>query len=174
MMRSAIISACGLYRYTLERAWHDGQHSSPVAFVMLNPSTADASDDDPTIRRCIAFAKGWGFNALTVLNLYALRATDPRQIELGLKSGTNVVGPENNEHISASTTPLFNIVLAWGAFSPGAQAWREAHQVRVLRVLELVRPGNKVWTIGALTKDGAPRHPLYLKADEKLRPWEGA
>lgn len=75
MERAAEFSGCGRYRYSLRRRWADG--GPPACWIMLNPSTADAEKDAPTIRRCIGFSKAWGHNALVVVNLFALRSTDP-------------------------------------------------------------------------------------------------
>src|SRR4051812_49823510 len=88
---NAVISACGAYRYVLTRQVGGGVRRA--TFIMLNPSTADASNDDPTIRRCIGFAQRWGCGQLAVLNLFAYRATDPAD----LKRASEPVGPENRE-----------------------------------------------------------------------------
>ncbi len=110
-MSGAVISDCGKYRYTLEREWMTGQGT--CLFVMLNPSTADASEDDPTIRRCIGFAQRWGYQRLTVGNLFAYRATDPlglREVPLDV-----AIGPENDDHLCDLSHGASLIVAAWGA-----------------------------------------------------------
>ncbi len=176
MRTHAQLSACGGYRYLLWRSWGEesNQHPASLAFVMLNPSTADAHVDDPTIRRCIGFARAWGFNDLVVVNLFALRATDPTVVAAALAAGRpDPVGPENDDAICAAAFTVSDVVLAWGAFDPG-KASRATLQARVNRVLELVTPGNRVWTIGDLTKGGAPRHPLYLPSTAPMKPWGGA
>src|SRR5215510_5582686 len=94
--RDAVLSDCGRYRYMLRRTW---DHSKPrVLFVMLNPSTADAEIDDATIRSCIRLAKGAGYGSFEVVNLYALRATDPAE----LQRADDPVGPKNNDIIEAA------------------------------------------------------------------------
>src|SRR5262249_14212908 len=95
--RAAVISDCGRYRYSLTRRWGDAAEPRAL-FVMLNPSTADAEQDDPTIRRCIGFAKAWGMGSLEVVNLYALRATDPA----ALLSAPDPIGPKNDTMITSA------------------------------------------------------------------------
>jgi hypothetical protein len=160
--RGALISDDGLYRYVLGRRWaRDGQIAT---FVMLNPSTADATEDDPTIRRCVGFAKSWGMAALHVVNLYALRSTDPK----GLWRVADPVGPENDRHLTsharAACTNSSPLIAAWGA---------NAKPDRVAQVLAL--PGMVALEALGVTKDGAPRHPLYLRADSERVPyrWPG-
>jgi hypothetical protein len=154
---SAVLSDCERYRYLLGREWADG----PTAvFVMLNPSTADALTDDPTIRRCIGYAQAWGCGGLMVANLYAWRATDPDE----LWAADDPVGPENDAHLYAAAQVAADsggpLVGAWGA---------NAKADRIAAVLNL--PGMDRLTALAVTKAGQPRHPLYLKADLTPQPW---
>src|SRR5690606_33929820 len=106
---------CGRYRYSLTRhipsllRW-----VRPVTFVMLNPSTADASEDDPTIRRCISFAERIGGTELEVLNLFALRATDPKELLEAQRNGVDPIGPENDEYLRR-ISPMSTVIVAWGA-----------------------------------------------------------
>nr|WP_222109038.1 DUF1643 domain-containing protein [Streptomyces cupreus] len=158
VLGSAVLSDCERYRYLLGREWDDAKPTA--VFVMLNPSTADVLRDDPTIRRCLGYARAWGCGALMVANLYAWRATDPA----ALWAVEDPVGPENDAHLYAAATiaaasggPL---VAAWGA---------NARQDRIAAVLAL--PGMDRLSALALTKDGQPRHPLYLKADLTPQPW---
>lgn len=147
MIKSAIISDDGLYRYELRRVWDDG---TLVNFVMLNPSTADADRDDPTIRRCIGFAARWGYSGIVVTNLYAYRATRPRDLWLA----ADPVGPSNDSHLAAAVEGA-SVVAAWGV---------NARPDRVADVLARIRRTNEVSALG-LTKDGHPRHPLYVRSD---------
>lgn len=95
MTGGAHLSACGAYRYALRRTWDPAR---PAAlFVGLNPSTADAERDDPTTRRCVRFARDWGFGGLLVGNLFAYRATRPRD----LRAAAEPVGPENDWWLAA-------------------------------------------------------------------------
>ncbi len=158
----------GEYRYWLERDWWDERHAddqvdlATLAFVMLNPSTADGLVDDPTIRRCIRFARREGAHHLNVMNLYALRATNPA----GLAMHPDPVGIGNDELLRsvAEYRGLFKTVVAWGAH-PMATAER----VRLLTGAADAA-GTTLWCLGT-TKSGAPRHPLYVKADQPLIPW---
>lgn len=154
MDRAAVLSQCGCYRYALARRWRAG--GDAVLWVMLNPSTADAQRDDATIRRITAYSQAWGFRALTVVNLYARRATKPRD----LFASPDPVGPDNDTHLTRAAAEHGRIVAAWGA---------HAHPDRIAAVLTL--PGMHRLAALALTKDGQPRHPLYLPAGLFPRPW---
>lgn len=158
MYRGAVISDCGIYRYSLIRRWAD---DGPVAtFLMLNPSVADAEKDDNTIRRDIGFARAWGCAAMVALNLYAFRATQPRV----LWTAIDPVGPENDAFLSRyaqrASDRGWPLIAAWGA---------HARPDRVAAVLAL--PGMTALQALGVTKSGAPRHPLYVKADAPLQPW---
>lgn len=154
VLTGAVISPCDNYRYTLDRIW---DASLPTAlFILLNPSTADASVDDPTIRRCRSFATREGCGALTVVNLYAYRATDPRE----LATQPDPVGPDNDIHIAlALDRQPAHVIAAWGAL-PFARA-------RAQQVTALLAQAECLGT----TKSGDPRHPLYVRGDQPLVPW---
>lgn len=153
MQRAAVISPCGRYRYVLGRRWGAGSHA---AFIMLNPSTADAQQDDPTIRRCIGFARAWGYGGLTVVNLYAFRATRPAD----LWKAADPIGPDNDTHLTRVAEECGVLVAAWGA---------HAKPDRIAQVLAL--PGMRGLKALALTTAGQPRHPLYLRGDLVMQPW---
>lgn len=164
MSAGAQLSPCDRYRYVLWREIPGGPRTRRCLFVMLNPSTADATQDDPTIRRCMGFAKREGCSAITVVNLYAFRATDPAHLSAELMRGTDVVGPDNLAHVETQLgmfrAGLGIIVAAWGAnpFATGQPTIQ--HWLRQSGSLCL-----------GMTKDGSPRHPLYVKADQPLVPW---
>lgn len=155
----ATISADGLYRYTLGRRW---AQRPPAVFVMLNPSTADAETDDPTIRRCIGFAKSWGCGGIHVVNLYAYRATRPKH----LWEAEDPIGPDNDDvlrmafHDASDTNRP--VVAAWGAHGP---------LDRAQFVHTLAHARGVTMQAFALTKNGSPKHPLYLSAESQLRPY---
>ena len=155
---SAVLSDCGAYRYRLGRDWGDGPHD---VWVMLNPSTADATADDPTIRRCVGFSRRWGAGGLTVVNLYALRATDPAE----LARHADPVGPDNDEHVRDVVLEAYRdggrIVCAWGAHPFAAP--------RALNVAEGLR-GLDALCLG-MTASGAPRHPLYVRGETEPIAW---
>ncbi len=159
---SAIISPCGMYRYLLRRWVGEGQLGI-VLFLMLNPSIGDALINDPTIRRCIAFARAWGFSALEVVNLFAYRATDPRDLKAAHGRGVDVVGPENDAHIEAAAKRADLVVVAWGA-QPMA-----LHRVEAACAL-VKRAGKQPHCIST-TKKGQPNHPLMLEAILKPKAW---
>ncbi|WP_198414927.1 MULTISPECIES: DUF1643 domain-containing protein [unclassified Cryobacterium] len=161
-MRShAVLSDDELYRYSLLRVWDE--ELPTLVFVMLNPSTADAEVDDPTIRRCISFAKREGCGKLIVLNLYAFRATNPK----ALLTCADPVGDRNDSflraNIGARTEFGFPVVAAWGV---------NADPARVAEVIALV-PDAKFVSLG-VTKAGHPRHPLYVLGDQELTEWRTA
>lgn len=157
MYRDAMISPCGQYRYSLVRQWDKSKPYLP--FVMLNPSTADAAQDDPTIRRCMSFAKREGAGGIVVVNLYALRSTDPKR----LREVDDPVGPLNGRVIyDVATTAAeagMPIVCAWGVNDVTQAAGGALVQAR--------EAGAKVMCLGKTTA-GHPRHPLYIKADQPL------
>jgi hypothetical protein len=143
--RGAELSTDGLYRYRLWRHWHpDGDR---VAWVMLNPSTADAVADDATIRKITGFSQRWGFAGLEVVNLYAYRATDPRV----LRQLDDPVGPDNVATVDRVLDAATLIVAAWGAGAPLDAGWA-------------IVGGRDLHCLG-VTKDGSPRHPLYVRND---------
>ena len=160
--RHAVISPCGTYRYMLMRDWqHPLLLPSPtcsLAFIMLNPSTADANLDDPTIRRCMAFARREGFYGIRVFNLFALRSTDPK----ALRFAADPVGPENDSHLSRCRM-YGDVIAAWGSVPFAAD--------RIRRVLSILR-GSAVKCLGT-NKDGSPKHPLYIPKNAPLIPWSG-
>lgn len=152
--KSAVISDCGLYRYQLRRRWGGGPS---LPFIMLNPSTADANNDDPTIRRCIGFAKSRNFGGILVVNLFAFRATSP----VDMKRATDPVGRDNNIYLLGAMANAdiddVPVIAAWGTHGN--------HRNRANEVMALAdRP---LWCLGT-TKDGHPKHPLYVPADA---PW---
>ena len=153
----AWLSADEQYRYTLTRSWGEGP---TVAWCMLNPSTADASLDDPTIRRCIGFSKSWGAGRLVVVNRFALRATEPRD----LLGHPDPWGPLNVKAIHDTLAVSDTLVVGWGTF--------------VKRLAKRGMAGTDVFSIASAldvptyclgrTKDGYPKHPLYLGAGTAL------
>ena len=162
MITSAEISDDGLFRYTLTRAWKNFGGRSLV-FVMLNPSTADASTDDPTIRRCIGFAKREGYGSVTVVNLFAYRATNPKDLFSPKAEAVNAYGPFNDDRVS--TTCRDGVVIcAWGAFMAPKSA-------AVVSMKFLLASANaKTFCLGT-TKNGSLRHPLYVRAEQPLVPF---
>lgn len=158
MGRTARLSWDGVYRYELTRRWSFWSFRPYVTFVMLNPSTADAALDDPTIRRCIGFAKRWRMGGLAVVNLYAYRATSPKE----LVTAEHPVGPDNDNAIHDACVGARAVVAAWGATSGGAY-----HHKRIEQVLALY---SGPWLCLGKTKDGHPRHPLYVPALTRPEP----
>lgn len=162
VVRSAVTSGDGVYRYRLGRVWQRPLAAAArghVTWVMLNPSTADEQVDDPTIRRCLRFSDDFGYRSLTVVNLFALRATSPTS----LAGHPDPVGPENRRFVAEETRKADLVVVAWGA-GKVAQAGYE----RLRDVLRNVE--GRVRCLG-VTASGAPRHPLYVRADTPLEPW---
>lgn len=155
----ATFSPCRTWRYHLWRSWGDREHR--VAFIGLNPSTADETVDDPTIRKCIGFAKRWGFGAYDMLNLFGWRSTDP----MGLLEATNPVGSENNAVIAEVCRNAHRIVFAWGRHNARVRA---LVQKRLAAAPWLAVPATcEVGTLGR-AQDGSPRHPLMLAYDTRF------
>lgn len=156
----ATLSPCGAYRYFLSRRSEVAHPDRGTAlFVMLNPSTADASQDDPTIRRCRRFGRDWGCAGIAVANLYAYRATNPRELN---HCPVDPVGSNNDLWLRRLALEYGDVVCAWGA---------NAGPDRVKQVVRIFQnSGAQMWCLGT-TKSGAPRHPLYVKASQPLIPW---
>jgi hypothetical protein len=151
MRCSAAFSPCRNYRYSLSRFWNPTLPS--ILFVGLNPSTADDQKDDPTVRRCIGFARSWNFGGLILVNLFAYRSTDPS----ALLEAEDPIGPANDRHILAGAAVASLVVLAWGA--------RGGLLDRDQQVLSFLPNAHCLGT----TKDGHPKHPLYLAGSTRLR-----
>jgi len=147
LQTDADISEDGRYRYWLARRLSMGERT--VLFVGLNPSTADAKQDDPTIRRCVGFARAWGFDWLYMGNLNAYRSTDPTLLP---SDALEAVGPRNQEALKWLAQRAELIIAAWGAN-------RLNEYARTLSRHILMLPQTRC--LGQ-TKDGSPRHPLYL------------
>jgi len=159
MVTDAVLSTDRVYRYQLTRSWVADPRW--IRFVMLNPSKADEVDDDPTIRRCVGFAKVWGYGGVVVHNLFALRATDPQE----LRTHPDPVGPGNARFLRGVWEPVAAVtVCAWGAH-PLARGPGQAAVGLLAESSELVCLG--------LTNRGAPRHPLYLPGNAALRTYPG-
>jgi len=147
--RKATFSVCRTYRYDLWRWWGPGPY---CMFIGLNPSTADEMDDDPTVRRCVAFARAWGYGALCMTNLFAYRATDPAD----MKKAVSPVGWRNDYCLRDRASGAGVVVAAWGVH--GTHKGRDQSVRLIMPRLHYLR----------LTKDGHPAHPLYLP--KTLRP----
>lgn len=158
VLKSAVISECGRYRYELRRVWDP---TGPVLeFIMLNPSKADASIDDPTVRRCIGFAKAWGYGGIVIRNLFGWRATDPAE----LVNLQDPVGPENRAHLANADADC--TIVAWGAH-PAAVGWWNGYPFGWQKTA-IVRP--KLFCLGT-NAGGSPKHPLYVPADRTPIRW---
>lgn len=168
--RAAELSTDGLYRYSLTRGWDMDRPRPWVTFVMLNPSTADALVDDPTIRRCMRFARDWGFGGVEVVNLFAYRATDPSDLHDAAGAGIDPVGPDNYQALNDAL--MRRTVVAWGAH-PMASHRVDDLLLRCDGINLLRATPQPLWCLGT-TKSGAPRHPLYVRADQPAIAWARA
>jgi hypothetical protein len=163
--KGAVISACGRYRYLLWRilnGYADMQWQRRVLWVMLNPSTADANVDDRTIGRCAEFSEAWGYTGFNVCNLYAYRATNPRDLE----TPDDPVGPRNYRWLHHTAQESVYIILGWGSNVPACSSFHYSHVRTVLDAL-----GHKPVMCLGTTKSGAPKHPLYVAGSTPPRPW---
>ena len=154
---TAVYSDCERYRYTLTRVWDAG--GGKALFIMLNPSTATEVQNDPTVERCERRARALGFGAFRVTNIFAWRDTDPRQ----MRAAGDPVGPENDAAIAEGCGWADRIIAAWGTH--GAHLARGAAVERLLR-----ETGLPVFHLG-LTKDGHPKHPLYIAYERQPERW---
>ncbi|MEM7722501.1 MAG: DUF1643 domain-containing protein [Pseudomonadota bacterium] len=150
-------SDCETYRYTLTRIWDDT--GTRALFIMLNPSTATEVQNDPTVERCERRARTLGFGAFRVLNIFAYRATDPRD----MRAAADPVGPENDAAILGSLDWADQIICAWGTH--GEHLNRGPHVEAMLRKADM-----PLYHLG-LSKAGHPKHPLYIGYAVQPEPW---
>lgn len=153
MVGDAVFDNSGKYRYLLSRLWN--AEGKKAVFVMLNPSTADATFNDPTISRCITFAQKMGCGALEVVNLFAYGTAYPRQ----LRACRRPVGKLNDQYIGTAVEKASLVVVAWGN-------WGRLHG-RDQEVLQLIAAKSPLFCFG-ITGQGQPRHPLFLPYDIEL------
>lgn len=148
-----VFSKGRIHRYTLERVWSEINHTR-VAFIGLNPSTADELQDDPTVRRCIRYAKKWGFGGMIMLNIFGLRSTDPK----ALYRHTEPIGGHNDFYIlkTVDRKDVRLVVACWGNHG--------AYLSRGWSVRRMVERLTQMQCLGK-TKFGEPKHPLYLRGD---------
>ncbi len=149
---SAVFSGCGQYRYSLTRGWGEAKHPA-LCWILLNPSTADATNDDPTIRRCIGYAKAWGYDFMYVVNLFAFRATSPKD----MKAATDPVGPDCDRWIWDAVSGSNKVIAGWGQHGTHRGRSGEVRQM-------LMSAGVPLYCLKR-AKDGQPMHPLYLPAN---------
>ena len=174
MMRSALISDCGRFRYTLSRRW-TGDRDRPclpglggegrstlnrVCFIGLNPSTADGTEDDATVRRWIGYATAWGYTGFDVVNLFAWRATQPKE----LLTVEDPVGPRNDYWIGECARRAKLVVCCWGSLTDKPPV----AQTRVAEVYRQLKQADRVAYALKLTQDKQPAHVLRLR--RTLRP----
>lgn len=164
VVKTAVLSDCGLYRYELTRTWDIA--GKRCCWIMLNPSTADADLDDPTIRKCMGFAKAWGFGGIRVLNLWAYRTPYPSALVDAAEAGIDVEGPLNAARL-VSATPMAELVVAgWGTNGTWRNKGAKCAQL-------LAGFGVELRCIGT-TKGGQPRHPARPGYDTPLVPYRSA
>ncbi len=155
-MNTCHFSTNRAYRYTLQHRWNDGP---TIAWVGLNPSTADENVLDPTLRRVKDFSHRWGYGSFIMLNLFAFRATDPEV----MKAHPEPVGPDNDYHILKNLVGISQIVACWGQHGK--------HQYRDARFLgHAAERGIFNFYCLKMNKNGTPIHPLYVRADTPLKP----
>lgn len=165
----AVISPDGMYRYVLWREWSgfgsdvrtDAEGHQQCVFIMFNPSTADAKRDDPTIRQCVRIAAVRRYARIVVVNLFAYRATNPREIIRA--AGVNTEGPDNQRHLSSAVHDVrtTHVICAWGEHG--------AHLNQAEQVRGWIDSKIKLYALG-FCKNGQPRHPLYMRTSCILQP----
>ncbi len=155
---TAVYSDCETYRYSLTREWD--ANGLRLTFVMLNPSTATEVQNDPTVERCERRARHLGFGAFRVTNIFAFRATDPRD----MRSAADPVGPDNDAALRDAVDWADQVIAAWGTH--GEHRGRGPHVATLLRGL-----GKPLFHLG-LSKAGHPRHPLYLPYAQTPMAWD--
>lgn len=144
LSKGAMFSPCRTYRYALWRMWDSAKGF--CMFICLNPSTADETVDDPTVRRCTGYAEAWGYGGMYMTNLFAFRATDPHE----MKRAIDPVGPQNDFHLVSTAKEAAVVIAAWG--TAGSFLSRDVDICKLIWPMECLR----------MTKTGYPAHPLYL------------
>lgn len=160
---TAVISDCGVYRYHLRREISNNPQGASILFIGVNPSTADASRDDATVRKWRGFSERWGFDCFEVANLFAYRATDVNQ----LATCADPVGPENNDYLERSIRFADLVVPCWGSrvkLPPRLYP-------RIEEVKKMLRDRTGRVSHFGLTASGDPKHPLMLGYETKLTAW---
>lgn len=152
MERSATFSPDRRYRYVLQRTWD--RNKELCAFICLNPSTADENIDDPTVKKCMKYCMRWGYGTFYMLNLFAFRATNPKE----MLSQDDPIGPENDKAIHIVAIHAHLVVVAWGVHG--------AHRQRDEQVLDMLKDRDVACL--RTTKDVMPKHPLYCRDDCQL------
>jgi len=155
-----VLSECGRYRYELRR--RIGEHDREVCWVMLNPSTADHRADDPTIRKVVGFSRRWGYDLVRVVNLYAVRATKPKDMKLV----RDPKGALNAKYVVSALENCEKVVVAWGRQSK----WPESGGDWFVKTWAFDN-GVDLWCLGTCA-DGAPVHPLMIGYDRELVKWQ--
>lgn len=169
MERKTTFSEDRIFRYSLWREWSmpSGMPltvplqpaSAFTLFIALNPSTADETQDDPTVRRCIGYSKAWGYSAYCMANIFAFRATDPRV----MKAACDPIGPDNDAMLLDLALHAGVVVAAWGTHG--------THLLRAIKVKRMLIENGVDLKCLKITNGGHPSHPLYLKADLKPIPF---
>lgn len=155
------MSPCGVYRYRLTR--YLGGFGPPMVFVMLNPSTADMQEDDPTWTRCIGFGRRFNRECVVAMNLYPFRTPYPEELRDAHRRGVDIIGPRGDQPLD---NLVGHVVCAWGP-----PKWPFIRD-RIRDIVSLLkRRGHTLYCLGT-SKDGSPRHPLMLRNDAQLMPWE--
>lgn len=162
LQASAVISACGAYRYTLSREWEEWKQPWHMLFICLNPSTADHMEQDPTLRRCMGFAHALGYQGVRIVNLCAFRATKPEKLD----TVADPVGPENLRYVQETLADprVREVICAWGA-----SVYAKRH---MQPMIDLLRSKSVPLKALKVTSTGLPQHPLYLSNRCTPRLWE--
>lgn len=166
--KGAIMSDDGVYRYNLWRQWTEWPLKDTLKsclFIMLNPSTADEQEDDATIRKCVKFAKRWGYDRLEVANLFAFRTKDPKELK-SVNAMIDPIGKDNERLIKHLSSYADKIVLAWGANGNHLD-----QNKKVLRWLSETNLKSRLEALRVSEKTGQPWHPLYIPDDTDTIPF---
>ena len=160
----AVLSPCDQHRYFLWRVWDE--YKPPTIFIMLNPSTANAKDDDATIRKCMSYAHKWGAGGINILNLFSYRTKSPKVLVEAAKKGIAVIGPENDGTIRRLLEESPQAICGWGNLPTGLKP------SQILTHLYVGGPKSAQLMCLGTNLDGSPKHPLYLRGDLQPVPFD--